>query len=529
MTDSSKPLACVWFRNDLRVHDNLCLTCAASLVANKQCSAVLPVFFFDPRSFGVTPFGNLKTGALRGQFQLESVLDLKHRLRALKSDLLVIVGQPEDHLPALLPPGSVVLAQEEVTSEELAVDRQVEGALKPRARLVREWGATLYHRDDLPFPATLATMPDVFTPFKEAVERKCTVRPLLPPVGVGCLPLPPNIDHLGFFPTFELLPYSSPVSPLSPDPRTAFPFKGGETEALRRLQYYLFDSDLVAKYFETRNGMLGADYSTKFSPWMAFGCLSPRKVFHEIKAYEKKRVANKSTYWVVFEMIWRDFFRFFAIKHGNTIFHPSGPARQRRQWSSNADHLRRWKEGRTGLPLVDANMRELAATGWMSNRGRQNVASYLALDLQLDWREGADYFESLLVDYDVCSNWGNWVAAAGLTGGRLNRFNIAKQSKDYDSDGAYVRCWILELAKVPSRRIHEPHLMSAAEQKEFGVQIGVDYPAPPSLKELPKGLGRAEGGQGYGGRKGGKGGSGQGRPPDGATLRSGGPGWGRPY
>ena len=105
------------------------------------------------------------------------------------------------------------------------------------------------------------------------------------------------------------------------------------------------------------------------------------------------------------------------------------------------------------MPLVDANMRELAATGWMSNRGRQNVASYLILDLGIDWRRGAEHFETLLLDYDTASNWGNWVAAAGLTGGRLNKFNITKQSRDYDANGDYLRAWIPELADVPTEYV----------------------------------------------------------------------------
>jgi deoxyribodipyrimidine photo-lyase len=159
--------------------------------------------------------------------------------------------------------------------------------------------------------------------------------------------------------------------------------------------------------------MIGEDYSTKLSPALAHGCISPRQIYHEIQRYEKERTANKSTYWVVFELIWRDYFKFFALKHGDRIFHEHGiSGRGNARWRVDQELLTRWKQGRTGWPLVDANMRELAATGWMSNRGRQNVASFLALDLGLDWRLGADWFESLLSDYDPCSNWGNWYVGA---------------------------------------------------------------------------------------------------------------------
>lgn len=147
------------------------------------------------------------------------------------------------------------------------------------------------------------------------------------------------------------------------------------------------------------------------------------------------------------------------------------------QWRDDEEALTRWKQGTTGMPLVDANMRELAATGWMSNRGRQNVASYLILDLGIDWRRGADHFESLLLDYDTASNWGNWVAAAGLTGGRLNKFNITKQSRDYDANGDYLRAWLPELAEVPTEYVLRSLTVSTAQHSSAlaGTELGVPY------------------------------------------------------
>ena len=178
--------------------------------------------------------------------------------------------------------------------------------------------------------------------------------------------------------------------------------------------------------------MLGADYSSKLSPWLANGCISPRHVAAECAKYEATRVKNKSPYWLVFELLWRDFFRQYTEKHGANVFKVEGPARAKRPWRDDPEMLRRWKEGaryielliassaigvdstwirdtctlriytelllystpgQLGVPLVDANMRELAATGFMSNRGRQIVASYFALDLGLDWRAGAIYSE----------------------------------------------------------------------------------------------------------------------------------------
>ena len=223
---------------------------------------------------------------------------------------------------------------------------------------------------------------------------------------------------------------------------------------------------------------------------------------------------------MVFELLWRDFFRFMGLKVGDALFQREGPVPPKGQgaqaWRDPArdvdaaEALARWKAGKTGAPLVDANMRELQATGFMSNRGRQNVASYLVHDLNLDWRSGAAYFEEVLLDYDVCSNWGNWIAMAGLTGGRVNRFNILKQSRDYDPKGEYVHLWLPELKNVPAPQVFEPWKLSKAQQEASGVFVGTNYPAPlprPGSSEafFAAGKGAASGGGGKGGGGGGKG------------------------
>jgi deoxyribodipyrimidine photo-lyase len=226
--------------------------------------------------------------------------------------------------------------------------------------------------------------------------------------------------------------------------------------------------------------MLGLDYSSKFSPWLANGCISPRYIYEEVKKYESERVSNESTYWLVFELIWRDYFRFVAMKFGNKIFFKNGITNKETNWKQNRNIFEKWRLGETGVPLIDANMKELLQTGYMSNRGRQNVASFLVKDLQIDWRWGAAWFESQLTDYDVCSNWGNWLYVAGVGNDpRENRyFNILKQASNYDSKGEYVKHWLPELSDVPADRVHSVGLLSNEEQKRFGVRLGVDYPNP---------------------------------------------------
>ncbi|MEM9768946.1 MAG: DASH family cryptochrome, partial [Cyanobacteria bacterium P01_D01_bin.71] len=229
-----------------------------------------------------------------------------------------------------------------------------------------------------------------------------------------------------------------------------------------------------------RNGMLGANYSSKFSAWLALGCLSPRRIYQAVQAYEAERVRNDSTYWLVFELLWRDYFRLICLKHGDRVFYPSGLRGLQVDWKQDWPRFGAWREGKTGYPLVDANMRELAATGFMSNRGRQNVASFLTKNLGIDWRMGAEWFESLLVDYDVCSNWGNWNYTAGVGNDArgFRYFNIPKQSKDYDPDGAYVKHWLPELQQLPASKVHAPWKLIDVEQKRFKVRLGVDYPNP---------------------------------------------------
>jgi deoxyribodipyrimidine photo-lyase len=221
-------------------------------------------------------------------------------------------------------------------------------------------------------------------------------------------------------------------------------FKGGESEGVKRMQEYFWDQDALRTYKETRNGLVGANYSSKFSAWIALGCLSPRKIYWEIKKYEKERVANESTYWLVFELLWRDYFRFMFKKYGTKFFLKAGFKGQAPAEAPNQRELfERWKTGQTGVPFIDANMRELNTTGFMSNRGRQNVASYLVKDLQVNWTWGAAYFEEQLIDYCPANNWGNWAYLAGVGNDpREDRhFNTAKQAQTYDPAGKYVQLW----------------------------------------------------------------------------------------
>ncbi len=459
----------IWYRNDLRLHDHEPLHRA--LQAGFQ---VIPLYCVDPRQFATTSFGFPKTGSFRAQFLLESLADLRQSLRSRGSDLVIRHGIPEAVIPELVQTLDIaaVYYSSEATSEELVVEQAVRAALAPLGTAMQQfWGATLFHPDDLPFE--LHRLPEVFTKFRQRVEQSSTINPAL--AAPDRLPSLPSVKT-GDSPSLHDLGLDA----VSPDARGVLPFKGGETSALERLDQYVWQRDRLRVYKQTRNGMLGADYSSKFSPWLALGCLSPRLIYQEVQRYEDQRIANDSTYWLVFELLWRDYFRFICVKHGDRVFYPSGLRKLSVRWKQDWIRFDLWQRGQTGYPLVDANMRELAATGFMSNRGRQNVASFLTKNLGIDWRMGAEWFESLLIDYDVCSNYGNWNYTAGVGNDArgFRYFNIFKQSKDYDAQGLYVKHWLPELAEIPAAKVHEPWKLQSVEQRRFNVRIGVDYPHP---------------------------------------------------
>ncbi len=469
----NKRLAIVWFRRDLRLHDNQALTEALN-----HADEILPVYIFDPRKWRGTlaHTGLPKTGSHRAKFILESVADLRKSLRAKGSDLIIRTGLPEEVLPKLTTEShaSWVFCNRERTAEERKVQNAVEASLWAIGREVYySRGKLLYYTADLPFP--INQTPDVFTQFRKETERITPVRPPLPvPAKIPFI----SNDNISYGDLPCLGDFGIPEPPQ--DNRAAIRWKGGETAGLDRLAYYLFDSQAISTYKETRNGLIGSDYSTKFSAWLAYGCLSPKQVYQEVKAYEDKNGANKSTYWVIFELLWRDFFRLMGKKHGNAIFHKGGTRGEARQCKNRPDAFNQWMKGLTGTPFIDANMRELAQTGFMSNRGRQNVASYLVKDLGLDWRMGAEYFEYQLLDYDVTSNWCNWNYVAGVgSDPRENRyFNILSQAQRYDENGEYVKLWCPELKGLPTNAVHQPEKLSDREQSQYGLRLGANYPMP---------------------------------------------------
>ncbi len=466
-----KKSAIVWFRNDLRLHDN-----EALLDAILAADQVIPVYIFDERVFkGKTSFGFRKTAVFRARFIIESIEDLRKNLRDKGSDLIVRIGRPEDILFELAEQtkSSWIFCNRERTDEEVKVQDRLEKKLWTIGRELRfSRGKMLYYTADLPFPVTHT--PDVFSTFRKEVENFVQVRePLETPARI---PFIGDELDAGDIPDLQELGYSKHEVELSAHAL----FSGGETQGLKELNYYIWQSQNITVYKESRNLLFGRDYSSKFSPYLAQGCLSPKIIYWEVIKFENQVVKNESTYWLIFELLWRDFFRLMGKKHGNNIFKLEGTKNIFRKWEVNRDMFASWSEGQTGLPFIDANMRQLNSTGYMSNRGRQNVASFLVNDLGINWLMGAEYFESLLVDYDPCSNYGNWnyIAGVGSDTRETRYFNVVGQGKKYDPNGKFIMSSLPVLRNIPLEFIHEPFELSIEKQSEYGCILGKDYPFP---------------------------------------------------
>lgn len=292
-------------------------------------------------------------------------------------------------------------------------------------------GKTLYHKNDIPFdiPNIPLTSKAYRIPAgKESEPRKTFKNPeKLNSCAKAKSTKFPSYKKFGF--TKKEYDDAKPL------------VEGGETSALERLQYYTFKSQLLTGYRWTRNRSEGLDYSSKFSPYLALGCISPREIYETVKEYEQMITKNQSTWWLVFELVWRDYFTFKGMKFGDEIFKTKGYKYKNVDFENDPEKFKKWCNGTTGIPFIDAHMRQLNETGFMSNRGRVNCASYFVVDLNIDWTWGAAYFESKLIDYDVTSNWMNWHMQAF----EIYYTNPVHQSNKYKAQD-FIRKWIPELA-----------------------------------------------------------------------------------
>jgi len=405
-----------WFQTDLRLADNpALLSCCGA--ESLLCVYLLPK---------ARPWCNLTgIGPQRDRFLRESLQTLRMALQSLGQDLMVLEGSPELVIPQIVERFAIDTVSTSQTPgwyESQAMHFLEEKLSTP---LCVHRGNTLFTPDQFPFG--WGDFPDTFSPFRRKTEKLNIPSPLSSP---DTLPPPPAAQ-------FDAIPKATAP------PHPGLPLPGGRAAGVRRLDQFLFHEEGIVDYKNTRNDLNGLAGSSTLSPWIANGAISVREIAHAIFRFEKQRVANDSTYWLYFELLWREFFQWRAVVDGLSLYRQGG--RHNRQLLTTYDprQFARWCAGDTDYPLVNALMRQLTATGWMSNRGRQIAASCLINELDLDWRFGAAFFEQHLIDYDVSSNYGNWQYIAGVgsdpRGGR--HFNLEKQAAQYDGAGVFTQKW----------------------------------------------------------------------------------------
>ena len=421
----------VWFRSNLRVEDNTSLSKAI-----RDSSRVIGYINIDPTIFELSDYGFKKTEKFRTKFLLESIQDLKKQLNGINISLIITNQDFETSINSIIEKYNVrsIYMQKEWTRDELAEEKQI----PKHINLIKDFDQFLYSPESV--KEIYENIPRGFSNFRKKCEQYLNISyPLQIPKP---LDKKNNIDEVYSVPTLNDLGFEE----FRVHKDSVFKFLGGETSAKERVYEYFFETKRISKYKLTRNKLLGKDYSSKLSSWLANGSISVRYVYMQIKKYEEEIEKNESTYWLFFELIWRDFFKYVSMQHKDKFFSKSGIYGNSKDWSNNKELINRWINGETNEPFVNANMKELSQTGFMSNRGRQNVANYLTKELKIDWRIGAEYFESLLIDYDVHSNYGNWLYNAGIGNDSMpfRKFNPKLQSERYDPNKEYEKLWLNE-------------------------------------------------------------------------------------
>jgi deoxyribodipyrimidine photo-lyase len=432
----------VWFDHDFRIDDQPALTAA--------CEDGLPVvaLYVDTLHNASRQYDGFVARSTLQQQALYNVLyELKTVLQECGIELLVFTNVNDAF--TILRQHIVINKVYALTPRALNEAQRFQQAKRTyNLELILLAGRTMLMKE-----AWMSPMPKVFTAFRKKLETQGSYRPSATPPK----PTPPLrldlVDHL------ETL-----------NKHIEIPFDVGINAAKQRLSYYL-TSSLVTTYKETRNGMLHYDDSSKLSIHLAMGCLSATMVHEALATYENTVMKNESTYWLRFELWWREFFYLLQEESPNIY------AKVQPGYRTNESLIESWIHGQTGYPLVDAAMRELLATGYMSNRARQNVASFFVHYLKQDWRIGADYFASTLLDYDPSSNYLNWQYVAGVGNDPRDQriFNVHKQGRDYDPQGAYVYRWIPELATISVALLYPKSPLTPQEAKSLRA---CGYPDP---------------------------------------------------
>eukprot|EP00929_Paragymnodinium_shiwhaense_P013976 TRINITY_DN12182_c0_g1_i3.p1 TRINITY_DN12182_c0_g1~~TRINITY_DN12182_c0_g1_i3.p1 ORF type:complete len:801 (-),score=160.38 TRINITY_DN12182_c0_g1_i3:319-2721(-) len=514
----------VWLRNELRMADNPLLARAVKTCEASGGVPFLPTVCCDPKTCGpaaLTAFGSPKLGQFRRRFLEESMADLNRSLSRCGSQLYICDAAPEDVLPAMAGEGGLVLAVREACVEERAAEDRCLAALKKvgaHLELLDVGGVTcLFGAGELHAAglAEAADFPEDFQVFYDAVrvrvQHVCRdaggldIPCRLPGVAAGPAAQPPGLRDGKALPSACPGVEGAAAAVAAAGSCAGPPFVGGESEARARMRHWLDGGHL--RRYKSNFRRLAGDYSSRLAAHLALGCLSPRRLAQEAIDAAGAPGANAHIVHFTYELCWRDFFRHAARRWGSTMFQQDGPLGETKSWKRDKDAEAKWKAGQTGLPLVDAAMRELNATGYMGNLARQFSASYLVEELGLDWRVGADWFESMLVDYDAHSNWGQWARSAGVAPTNDAKRRRVGGTRYYDLAlglGAeavtYIRAWVPELKDLEDVEVIAPWRGAGASANGYPSQPL----CAPNLKRYFE-TAADKGVQPFGGNKGGKG------------------------
>jgi deoxyribodipyrimidine photo-lyase len=445
----------VWFRRDLRLADQ------PALAAALEQGEVVPAFILDPQLLESD-----RVGPQRLAWLAANLRSLDQSLRERGARLIVRSGDPAIELPRLAQEAAAdqITFNLDLTPYARRRDQRVGLELEAQGIQVEAFDDVTLHQPDEIVTSTGRPY-QVFTAFKRAWLAQ---------------PKPSALD-LSAIPDVLSMPAGLASQPIDfADETIALP-PAGEQAALTRLDHFL--EAKVYAYGEGRN-RLDIDGTSCLSPYLRFGALSIRQAYWGVRSaielVDEQTVRASAETWLN-ELIWREFYFGLLYHFPHTIDRPLRKEYTDFEWLDDAGAFEAWCEGRTGYPVVDAAMRCLNATGWLHNRARMIVASFLTKDLLIDWRRGERYFMQHLIDGDSASNAGGWQWAAGVGADAqpfFRVFNPTWQSQRFDPNGEFVREWLPELARLPDRLIHEPWKMSAADQREYDCLIDRDYPAP---------------------------------------------------
>lgn len=444
----------VWLRRDLRIDDNPALVAACD---GGDDVRVVCLFVLDD-----VLLGSDRVAPARRALLADALSDLDAALRRRDGRLVVRRGDPRTVVPEVLAETSAAVLHRsaETTPYGRRRDADVDRALGDGVEVVEHTGSTIAPAGSVRTGSGTAFK--VFTPFHTAWRRRDHGRPLDPPARI---PAHGSIGSDGVPTRADL------ASDLDDAVAEHLP-PSGETAARDRLDRFI--DEQAGDYDEGRD-TLAEDATSRLSGDLHLGCISGRRALSRCDRRNPGHAAFAA------QLAWRDFYSHVMAEWPDVATAAFDQRMGSLPWHGDGDDLQAWKDGQTGHPIVDAGMRQLAATGWMHNRARMITASFLTKDLLVDWRLGEAHFLALLCDGDMANNNGGWQWAAG-TGTDAQPyfriFNPTTQGTRFDPDGTYVRRWVPELADVPSRWIHRPWEMDEQTQAGAGVRIGSDYPAP---------------------------------------------------